>query len=209
MPRARSVMRDPIDLAAIRRQAFLQRVNNRHRKLIQRITSIIKPDGRDLLTKDEARTCVQFICMEIRRIEKQGTEGKIEIFLDLSQILDNIFHRDTIESQLWWILKRYKVFKSMPSDRQCRYLTELIEWRNKVGKHDGLYLAYFLPGIQIFDTLSYDHRYLSSNENNWFIWWFTSRQHGSVRVDCNRTQRVIDEDRQFLRKLKVGKKGKI
>ncbi|KAI1456024.1 hypothetical protein F4805DRAFT_433589 [Annulohypoxylon moriforme] len=207
MSRPRTNKDDPVAIIKDRRRQFLRDMNNRHRKLIQRVTAIITTEEEALLTKDEARSCAQFLCTEIRRIERLDTKGKIKTLLELSRMLNNVFNRntmnrDTMEAQMWWILKRYKLFKSMSSDRQSQYLTELIQWRRIAGKHDGLYLAYFLPGIHIFDYVSPKDQDDASRDKNWFVWWFSSKQNGLLRDECNRMQRILDEDRQFLHKLR-------
>ncbi|KAI1210230.1 uncharacterized protein F4807DRAFT_460061 [Annulohypoxylon truncatum] len=129
-------------------------------------------------------------------------EGKMEAFIELSQVFDYVFTRDTLEVQMWWILKRYKLFKRMSLARQSQYLTQLIEWRNNIGKHDGLYLAYFLPGVHIFDHVTSEDQSSANTGKNWFVWWYSSRRYGLLRVDCNKIQRILDEDRMLLDKLR-------
>ncbi|KAI2471559.1 hypothetical protein F4781DRAFT_386643 [Annulohypoxylon bovei var. microspora] len=71
--------------------------------------------------------------------------------------------------QLRWVLKRHKRFKKLPLAKQRRYLTELIAWRYMVGRHDGLYMAFLLPGIHHFELCHPADESVPSTQRNWFV----------------------------------------
>ncbi|KAI1087163.1 hypothetical protein F5B19DRAFT_500331 [Rostrohypoxylon terebratum] len=185
------------------RKSFLGEVTKRHRQLIQRMPQITAKENKAQLSEDQLRSCTQLICIEIRRIKKLSIEDKMEIFIILCQILGTIYNYNALGTQVWWVLKRYKLFKALHLSEQSWYLKNLIEWRNIGMQNDGLYLAYFLPGIHIFRLLTSEGDVPTNPDDNWFVWWYTSRRHGFLRVDCNKEQRILDEDRMLLERTKI------
>lgn len=182
---------------------FLNELMQRHRLLIRRVAPSTERNKKAPLTEDQSLSFTHLICNEIRRIEKLDIGGRSGLFIDLSHILGNLYNYDALGAQVWWVLKRYKLFKTLPLPEQRRYLKNLIEWRNIGDKTDGLYLAYFLPGIHIFHLLTSMGEAPECPGENWFVWWYTSRRHGFLRVDCNKEQRILDEDRMLLERTKI------
>ncbi|KAI2471558.1 hypothetical protein F4781DRAFT_429248 [Annulohypoxylon bovei var. microspora] len=130
---------------------------------------------RGLMSEEEAAEAAVFLLGGIEAIERSNEETQIDTLLQVSHLIGNFFERDELELLLGWVLERYRTFRThLSAECQRRYLIELVAWRSMEGTHDGIWMAYFLPGIYSFQfppgpvTPSFSH--------NWFAWWATTGQ---------------------------------
>ncbi|KAI0838370.1 hypothetical protein F5Y06DRAFT_296446 [Hypoxylon sp. FL0890] len=72
---------------------------------------------------------------------------QVKELFEVCQIKNYPFTYEQLRSELPTILGRYAIFKELPKVDQYRYLVNLIDWRQSVGKDDVVEIGLLLPGL--------------------------------------------------------------
>ncbi|KAI0886823.1 uncharacterized protein GGS22DRAFT_186895 [Annulohypoxylon maeteangense] len=137
------------------------------------------PEGcQGLMRRKEASRASIFLSREIVNLSKRTEPTQLRKLIHISQQINNFLGMAALEVHMGWIMARHMLWRTeMASAGRRRYLTELIAWRSLQGTNDGMWMAYFLPGIHIFQCFPPVNRE-PSLATNWFIWWINEgRKH--------------------------------
>ncbi|KAI1456022.1 hypothetical protein F4805DRAFT_248823 [Annulohypoxylon moriforme] len=166
------------------------------------MTTLFRPERcRGLMTREEASRASLFLSREIVDLPRRKLETtQIRTLFRMSEHVDDSFlGKEALEVHLGWILERYKVWRfELSAPVRHRYLTELVAWRSIQGTHDGMWMAYFLPGILHF-RLFPPRDPEPSLDNNWFVWWWKEgRQQEIAPAQDPEVERAREVDRWFI-----------
>ncbi|OTA52919.1 hypothetical protein K449DRAFT_402299 [Hypoxylon sp. EC38] len=134
----------------------------------------------------------------IDKIQLSGEKIQIDMLFNICQVLQQSNSREQLRTELPWIIRRYRLFKGLPRADKKLFIKNIIGWRQSLGKVDGRYVAFLLPGLCNFVCSIRLNRYNETRDGNWYLWW---NSHHQEQIDDSDLSIEANKDllRQVLR----------
>ncbi|KAI1413369.1 hypothetical protein F5Y13DRAFT_189277 [Hypoxylon sp. FL1857] len=133
-----------------------------------------------------------------RVLDLNNRRQQLEALFDICHIAKFPTSRDVLRRELPHMLAKCRFFKDLPQSERSRFIMNVIDWRQSLGKGDAKFVACMVPGLYNFINTTRGNEFDEVRDGNWYLWWTGSnRQQGMLDLGF----KTLVEDRYLLKRI--------